>query len=138
MSDLVRLSLSIEKPLYERLEKLVKSSGCANRSEFVRDLVRRRLVEGEWKADRETLGTVTLLYDHHKRRLGEKLTELQHHHHHAILASTHVHLDRAICAEVIIIRGRASEIRSITDMLRKQKGVLHAELSLSSTGKNLA
>jgi CopG family nickel-responsive transcriptional regulator len=79
-----------------------------------------------------------LIYDHHRRLLSEKLTELQHHHHDAILASTHVHLDAHMCAEVIIARGKAAEIEHVADELRRQKGVLHAELSVGSTGSRLA
>jgi len=78
MSKVVRLSLSIEKPLYDQLERLVKKSGYRNRSEFVRDMVRERLVQNEWEKDQEVLGTITLIYDHHRHQLSEKLVSLQH------------------------------------------------------------
>jgi CopG family nickel-responsive transcriptional regulator len=137
MSDLIRLSVSIEKPLYEALEKLVRKSGYENRSEFVRDLIRDRLIKGKWEEDEEVLGTLTLLYDHHRRQLAEKLTDLQHHHHTHILVTTHVHLSHDLCAEVILIRGRASLVRRLADALHRQKGVLHAELSTTSPGGGL-
>jgi len=137
VSDLVRLSLSIEKPLFEQLEKLVKTSGYENRSEFVRDLIRDRLVKGEWDKDEEVLGTITMVYDHHQRRLAEKLIDLQHHHHASVLVTTHVHLSHHLCAEVILVRGRASLIRKLADAIHQQKGVLHAELSMTSTGSEL-
>ena len=137
MSDLVRLSLSLEKPLFDRLEKLVAKSGYTNRSEFVRDMIRERLVEGQWDKDREVLGTVTLVYDHHRRQLSERLTHLQHRHHRAILVTTHVHLTKELCVEVILVRAKASQVKQFADLLRKQKGVFHAELSMSSTGKGL-
>ena len=138
MADLVRMSFSIEQPLCKQLEKMVKESRYTNRSEFVRDMIREQLVSRQWQEDADALGTVTLVYNHHKRRLGEKLTRLQHHHHQEILAATHVHLDHDLCAEVVIIRGHASAIRHIADELRQQKGVLHAALSMSTTGQNLA
>ena len=137
MPDLVRLSLSIESSLYKRLEKLVKQSGYSNRSEFIRDLIRDRLVKDKWKSDDEVIGTITLVYDHNVRALSRKLTSLQHHHHNEILATTHVHLDRNICAEMILVRGKAGRVRHIADSLRQQKGILHAELSMSSTGQDL-
>ncbi len=137
MTTLSRFSIAIEQGLLDRLEKLVKKSKYANRSEFVRDLLRRRLVEEEWKADKEVVGTITLVYDHETRELSKKLTHLQHHHHKTILATTHVHLDEHICAEMILTKGKAGEIRKTANLLRKQKGVLHATLSLSSTGNEL-
>ena len=138
MPDLVRMTCSIERPLYEKMELMIRESHYTNRSEFVRDMVRDQAVAREWAGDREALGTITLIYDHHLRQLTEKLTKVQHHHHKEILASTHVHLDEDICAEVIIARGHASAIRHIADELRKQRGVLHATLSMSTTGKNMA
>ena len=138
MSDLERISVSIEKPLLRRLEKMIRGSRSSNRSEFIRDMIRERLVQQEWERDQEVVGTITLVYDHHVRLLNEKLTDLQHDHHGTILATTHVHLDKHICAEMIMLKGRAGEIRRIADLLRQQKGVFHAGLSISSTGRKLA
>ncbi|MBL7076092.1 MAG: nickel-responsive transcriptional regulator NikR [Kiritimatiellae bacterium] len=137
MTELSRFSISIEQGLLERLESLVRKHAYANRSEFVRDLLRERLVEEEWKGNAEVVGTITLVYDHETRELSKKLTRLQHHHHDLVLASTHVHLDAHMCAEMVLTKGPAGEIQEMADMLRQQKGVLHASLSLSSTGKDL-
>jgi CopG family nickel-responsive transcriptional regulator len=137
MTDLVRQSFSIESSLLERLEQLVEESQYKNRSEFIRDMIRDRLVQREWESNEEVLGTITLVYSHDYRQLSEKLTELQHHHHDDILVTTHVHLDEHRCAEVILLRGRCDRIREIADLLRQQKGVLHAALSMSSTGERL-
>lgn len=138
MSELVRLSLSLEKNLYNKLEKMVSQSGYRNRSEYVRDLIREQLVKHEWsEVQQPVLGTITLIYNHHKRLLSETLTDVQHQHHDAILASTHVHLDEEMCAEVIIVKSSPSHVREIADALRQQKGVLHAGLSIGSTGRHL-
>lgn len=137
MSDLERLSFSIEGELLRKFESMVKKSKYENRSEFFRDMIRKELVEREWSSDAEVLGTVTLIYDHHTRGLNDKLTALQHDHVESIMASTHVHLDHALCAEMIMMKGRQTELRALTDLLQQQKGVLHAALSLSTTGKAL-
>jgi CopG family nickel-responsive transcriptional regulator len=137
VADLERLSFSLERPLLERLEKLREEAGYGNRSEFLRDMIRGRLVDRAWELDEEAVGTITLVYDHHARGLNEKLTSLQHDHHEVVLATTHVHLDHHHCVEVILVRGRAGTLRSIADGLKRQKGVLHGGLSMSSTGKEL-
>lgn len=137
MADLVRLSFSLERPLLERLEALRTEAGYANRSEFLRDLIRARLVDRAWERDQEAVGTMTIVYDHHARGLADRLTALQHDHHEAILATTHVHLDHHHCVEVILLRGRAAQIRAIAAGLARHKGVLHGHLSMSSTGKEL-
>ncbi|MDZ4860627.1 MAG: nickel-responsive transcriptional regulator NikR [Candidatus Hydrogenedentes bacterium] len=137
MSDLERLSISIEKSLQSRLEKLVKDSHYTNRSEYIRDLIRNKIVEQEWEHDEEALGTVTLLYDHHTRGLSDRLTHIQHDHHSNILATTHVHLTHDLCAEMIMIKGKAMLIRAMCDAMSREKGVLHATLALSTIGKKL-
>jgi len=138
MSELVRFSLSMKRSLLERLEKMTRARKYANRSEFVRDMIRDALVAEEWDADEEVVGTATLLYNHHARRLSERLTDLQHHHHHVVLATTHVHLSEHLCMEAVLMKGRASEIKGVADLLRQQKGVLHLVLSMSSSGDKLA
>jgi CopG family nickel-responsive transcriptional regulator len=138
MSDLVRLSMSIEKPLYDKLEALVAESRYTNRSEFLRDLIRDHLVEREWKNEEEILGTISMIYDHHQRGLSARLTDLQHDFLGNILATTHIHLDHHHCAEMIMVKGRAGDIQRLTDDMKRQRGVLHAKLAMSSTGKTLA
>lgn len=138
MSRLERMSFSIEKPLRAKLEKILKESRYTNRSEFFRDMIRSKLVEREWKNGKEVLGTLTLIYDHHSTRLSRNLAKIQHNHHTSVLASTHLHVDEHTCAEVIIIKGRADRINKIANQLRGQKGVFHAALSMSSTGKGMA
>ena len=138
MNDkLSRLSFTIDAALERRLETLLKKSHYSNRSEFIRDLIRSQLVHEEWEHDEDALATVTLIYNHHIRNLNEKLTEIQHDQHKSILATTHIHLDKHLCAEMIMMRGPASLIRHLADDMRQQKGVLHSALSMSSTGKKL-
>lgn len=137
MTTLSRFSMAIEKPLLERLEAMVRRSKYANRSEFIRDMLRDRLVEQEWQRNEEVVGTITLVYDHKTRELSKKLTRLQHHHHDLVLASTHVHLDEHMCAEMVLTKGKAHEIEEMANLLRQHRGVLHASLSLSSTGREL-
>lgn len=137
MPKLVRLSLSIEEELFSKLETLVNKSGYKNRSEFIRDMIRDRLVSEEWGVNDEVVGTITLIYDHHHRELGEKLVDCQHDHHDIVLASTHLHLTHNICSEMIMVKGSSERIKSLANKLRQQKGVLHGGVTMSSTGEQL-
>jgi len=136
-SSLVRFSISMEAGLCRKLDALVARSRYANRSEFLRDLIRERLVAEEWQAGRDAVGTVTLVYDHHKRGLADRLTRFQHRFHRNILATTHVHVAEDVCVEVIIVQGRGGVLREIFDGLRRERGVLHAALSLGLAGSGL-
>lgn len=136
-SELTRFSVSVEAELLERFTQLAERRGWSNRSEAFRDLMRAALVREEWDGDEEIVGTVTLVYDHHKRELSERLTSIQHDHHEAVLAATHIHLDHDNCLEVIAVRGEASHVQQIADALINARGVKHGTLTATTTGKLL-
>jgi CopG family nickel-responsive transcriptional regulator len=138
MSELSRIGVAIDSDLLDKFDQLIARRGYTNRSEAFRDLIRDELVEEAW-ADPQTevVGTVTLVYNHHVRLLNEKLTGFQHSHFHHILSTLHVHLDHDNCLEVLIVRGRAGEVKRIADALVATKGVKHGRLTLASTGAEL-
>jgi CopG family nickel-responsive transcriptional regulator len=138
MSDLTRFGISIDDRLLGRFDELIAEKGYVNRSEAIRDLIRNALVEDRWtRGDQETVGTVTLVYDHHTRDLADKLTEHQHAHHDAIISTLHVHLDAHNCLEVVVVKGQARDVRRLADELIGTKGVKHGKLVTSTTGEDL-
>ncbi|RKY83095.1 nickel-responsive transcriptional regulator NikR [candidate division KSB1 bacterium] len=138
MSSLVRFGVSMENKLLETFDKLIRKKGYKNRSEAIRDLIRENIVKDEWEsADREIVGTITIIYNHHKRELPQILTESQHIHHESIISTMHVHLDHNNCLEVLAVKGKSSKIRNIADALISTKGVKHGKLVMTSTGKDI-
>jgi CopG family nickel-responsive transcriptional regulator len=140
MTKLTRFGISIDQLLLEHYDQLIADKGYANRSEAIRDLIRNALIEEQvtHDADRETVGTVTLVYDHHTRDLSEKLTEHQHSHHDAIVSTLHVHLDAHNCLEVIVVRGSAAHIKRLADELIGTRGVKHGKLVLTTADPDRA
>jgi len=138
MSELRRFGISMESALLERFDRLISRKGYTNRSEAIRDLVRDALVGEEWESgDSETVGAISIVYDHDRRDLQEILTRLQHRFHKTILSTLHIHLDEHNCLEIVAARGRAADIRSIADQLIGARGVKHGKLSLTTTGRHL-
>lgn len=129
-----RFSISMEDDLVQKFDEHLARRGYSNRSEAVRDLIRKALIDEEWQAGEEVVGVITLVYDHHQRQLQDKLTDIQHDHHSMIISATHVHMDHHNCLEVIIVRGVASEIRKMADLLTAEKGVKSGDLTAASTG----
>ena len=138
MTELTRFGISMGSALLGQFDRLIERKGYVNRSEAIRDLVRAALVEDQWeRGDEETVGTVTIVYDHHTRDLADKLTDHQHAHHDAIISSLHVHLDHNHCLEVVVVRGSAEEVRRLADELIGTKGVKHGKLVMTTTGEGL-
>lgn len=138
MSKVMRFGVSINQKLLERFDKLISKKGYANRSEAIRDVIRDHLVANEWERENvETVGTITIIYDHKVRELTDRLTDFQHKHYTSIISSMHVHLDEHNCLEVLVVKGRSKAIRGIADRLIGIKGVRHGKLVMTSTGKQL-
>ncbi|MFH1024742.1 MAG: nickel-responsive transcriptional regulator NikR [Planctomycetota bacterium] len=132
-----RFSLSMSADLICQLDDMVEAKGYANRSQAVADMVRAHLVEHHGQmGEHEIAGTVTLVYDHHKRNIQTLLTNIQHAHGDVIIATLHVHLDHHNCLEVLAVRGRANDIKKVADQLIAAKGVKHGKITITTTGKD--
>ena len=137
MDDVVRFGVSMDSRLLKQFDKYINQKGYANRSEAIRDLIRSNLVEEEWKVGKgETGGTITIIYNHHKRELTDTLTNIQHKYHASMISTMHVHLDSHNCLEVLVVKGKAREIKIVADRLIGTKGVIHGKLTTATLGKN--
>jgi CopG family nickel-responsive transcriptional regulator len=133
-----RFTVSLPGTLMGTLDRLCGARGYGNRSEFIRDLLRADLVKEEWQQNTgETVGVLSIVYDHGTRALADKLTDIQHHRFRTITAALHVHLDEHACLEVIVLRGRPQQIRDLANQLLSVKGVRYGQLVPATTGKRL-
>ena len=137
MADLVRTGLSLEKELLERFDAAIRRKGYQNRSEAIRDLIREHLVEEAVEENKVIVGTLAMVYDHHQPNLSAKLIEAQHAAASKVLAATHVHLDHHHCLEVVILKGRSGEVKSLADRILSLRGVKHGRLTVTTTGEHL-
>ncbi|MFW6189268.1 MAG: nickel-responsive transcriptional regulator NikR [Planctomycetota bacterium] len=139
MSDTVRFGVSLDQKLLERFDALIGDLGYDNRSEAVRDLIRSKLVEREWeKGDVETFAAVLLVYDHHTMSVASRLMDLQHESFARVVGSFHVHLDPHNCLEIVVIKGKADQLRDLGQRMMSLKGVKYGTLSAGTSGKKLA
>jgi CopG family nickel-responsive transcriptional regulator len=127
-----RFGVSLEDDLLTELDRIVSENRFANRSQAIRHMIRKNLVEEQWESDHEVTGALVLVYDHHKKDLQNRSTQLQHGYHDKILAMQHVHLDHDNCIETIIIKGKASELRKLADSLIAIKGIKYGKLVTSA------
>jgi len=128
----------MEEKLLDNFDVLIEKKGYKNRSEAIRDLIRDSLIHEVWEAqDTEIVGTITIIYDHHKRELSQTLTESQHRHHGSVISTMHVHLDHDNCLEVLAVKGSSQKVKEIADTLISTKGVKHGKLIMTSMGKQI-
>ncbi|UCB57771.1 MAG: nickel-responsive transcriptional regulator NikR [Candidatus Omnitrophota bacterium] len=137
MSRLFRFGVSLEKDLLNKFDQLIKGKNYTNRSEALRDLIREDLVKKQWQKNGEIAGAITLIYDHHRRELINKLTDIQHDFQKTIISTQHIHLDHNNCLEIIAVKGSPQDAQELTNTLKSIKGVKHGTLSMSSTGRDI-
>ncbi|MFO7728670.1 MAG: nickel-responsive transcriptional regulator NikR [Desulfonatronovibrio sp.] len=139
MGKTIRFGVSLDLDLLTRFDELCEEKSYQTRSEAIRDLIRGALVQKQWEDDDlETIGVLSLVYDHHQSDLSQKLTEIQHQALDDIVTSMHIHLDHHNCLEVLILRGSGKSIKETSQKLTSTKGVKHGRLNLTTTGQDIA
>lgn len=120
-----RVTITIDDATAAELDAFMTSRGYANRSEAIRDLMRSGLGRhaANTAANRPAVAVLSFVYDHHERKLGNRLLEAQHDHHALGIATLHVHLDHDNCLEVAVLRGAAAEIGAFADSIMRERGV---------------
>ena len=135
-----RIGISLEADLLEQFDQLIEQKGYATRSEAIRDLIRDALVQREWAeaaGGEERVAVATLVYDHDSSSLAQKLAHIQHENHKAVVSALHVHMDEHNCLEVLVLRGRASEVLAMGEGLISTRGVKFGRLVPATTGQGL-
>jgi CopG family nickel-responsive transcriptional regulator len=135
--QLVRFGVSLDQALLREFDRFIAGKQYATRSEAIRDIIRDNLVGQQWSDNEETVGTITIVYDHHVRALCDKLTATQHRFQPLIQSGMHIHLDHNHCLEVLVVRGKGREIKKVADLLIGIKGVKHGKFTMTTTGKGL-
>ncbi len=127
-----RFTISLEPQLARAFDELIARRGYGNRSEAVRDILRRHIESDRLEQGRagHCVAAVSYVYNHHERSLAERVVELQHAHHDLTIASMHVHLDHDECIETLLLRGRTTDVRRCAEQLIAERGVRHGHCHL--------
>lgn len=137
MSELVRISMSLENSLMQAFDEYVRLERYPSRSEAIKSLMRQCLAEQAWERNQLVAGSVTLVYDHHRQGVMKRLTDIQHDFGSVIVSTQHVHLDHHHCLEIVVVKGKAARIREMVTIFKTVKGVKQNSLVMTAIGKDL-
>lgn len=134
-----RFSVSLKKSLFYQLDEMIRAKGYENRSLAIADMIRDHLVE-HWQemGESDAVGTIMLAYDSRDLQVHTTLAGLQEQHLDRIVSMLRVPIDLQSCMDVLVVRGKASDLTALADRLIGAKGVKHGKLSLTATPKDLA
>jgi len=130
---LARFGVSLDEHLLKALDDFVVENSLPNRSQAIRHLVEKNLVEKKWQCNQIVAGAVVLLYDHHKGDITTKSNDIQHEYFDVILSSQHFHLNHDNCLEIIAVKGTSKRLTELSDKLIGMKNVIHGKLVMSRT-----
>jgi CopG family transcriptional regulator, nickel-responsive regulator len=129
--SLARFGVSLDEDLLKALDTFVIENGLPNRSQAIRHLVEKNLVEKKWHCNEIVAGAIVMLYDHHKGDVTTKSNDIQHEYYNVILSSQHFHLSHDNCLEIIAVKGTANRLTQLSDKLIGIKGIIHGKLVMS-------
>jgi CopG family transcriptional regulator, nickel-responsive regulator len=133
MTEIARLSISLDDDLLGEFDQFWRKQKFATRSEAICQLLRNALTKDAWKgASRDVVGTLSLVYDHHHPQLRNRLMKLQHDNPELVVATMHIHLTHDLCLEVIVLRGPSAKLQEMAAQLRGMKGVHKGELVMAN------
>jgi CopG family transcriptional regulator, nickel-responsive regulator len=126
--SVTRFGVSIEQELLDALDLYVRKNKFTNRSQAIRQLISKNLVEKKWECNQEVAGAIILVYDHHKKDLVMKSMDIQHDFHDVILSVQHFHLSHDNCLEIIAVKGRAVKLTALSEKIIALKGIQYGKL----------
>ena len=131
--SVVRFSISLEEELLKDLDLYASDNSFANRSQAVRHLIEKNIVEKKWQCNNIVAGAIVMIYDHHKKDILARLNGIQHNYFEVILSSQHYHLSHDVCLEIVAVKGYANKLTELSDKLITIKGIKHGKLVMSKT-----
>jgi CopG family transcriptional regulator, nickel-responsive regulator len=129
----VRLGVSLEPQLLALLDSWVRERNSPSRSDAIRALIRKELVEHELgDPDSDSVASVLLIYRHDAPNVLRRLTAAEHRWGPHVRSSSHVHLEGGSCMQLIGLVGKRDEVVNAAEDLRGVKGIAFGRYALGS------
>jgi CopG family nickel-responsive transcriptional regulator len=129
--SVVRFGVSFEQEILDALDEYVKENRFSNRSQALRQLVNKHIVEKKWLCNNRVAGAITLVYDHHKREIASHLAEIQRQYSDEVLSVQRFTLTENHSLEVVAVNGISARLTELSDRLISEKGIQHGRLIMT-------
>ena len=128
-----RFGVSLDEDLLHALDEYVEDNRFANRSQAIRHLIEKNLVEEKWKCDNMVAGAAVLVYNHEKTEILKKSSEIQFEYKDVVLSSQGFYLNDKNFLEIIAFKGPSKRLTEISEKLIGIKGIQHGKLVMSKS-----
>lgn len=130
MAQLVRFGVSMDVELLAAFDRMLARKGYAQRSEAIRELVRRALLDdgAENAACDAQTAVLCVVHDPGQGPMGQRLTDLETSEGVKIQASMHVSLDAERDLSVVIMQGQPADYQGLAGKIMRGQGVRDGQL----------
>ena len=130
----IRFSVSLPPPLLKDFDEVWKAKGYDNRSRAAHDAFRSFVSEHKWafSETEEIAGAIILIYYLDKPGLLNRIVGIQHSYEGVVSSTMHIHLARNKCLEILAVKGKAKDVRSLGQELSTQKGVKEVKFAVAT------
>ena len=129
--SVTRFGVSLESDLLEALDEYVQENKFPNRSQAIRYLIEKNIVESKWKCKHIVAGAIILRYDSNKNDIRNKLSEIQKSYIDVILSVQYFYITADKILEIIAVKGASYQLTELSDSLISIKGIEHGKLIMS-------
>jgi len=129
--SVVRFGVSFEQDILDALDEYVKENRFTNRSQALRQLVSKHIVEKKWLCNNRVAGAITLVYDHRRREIATHIAGIEREYPEEVLSVQRFTLNDNHSLEVIAVKGISARLTELSDRLISEKGVLHGRLIMT-------
>lgn len=126
-----RFGVSLESDLLEALDLYVQENKFPNRSQAIRQIIEKNIVEKKWKCNNVVAGAIILTYNYNKNDIIAKLTEIKKNASAEILSSQIFYISSEKTLEIIAVKGQSYKLTELADLLIGIKGIEHGKLTMS-------
>jgi CopG family nickel-responsive transcriptional regulator len=103
--SVTRFGVSLDEELLKALDEYVAGNRFSNRSQAIRHLIEKNLVEEKWKCDNVVAGAVVLVFNHSKKDILQKSSDIRFEYNDVILSVQGFYLNEMNYLEIIAVKG---------------------------------
>lgn len=129
--SVTRFGVSLDEELLKALDEYVSENLFPNRSQAIRHLIEKNLVEKKWKCDNIVAGAVVLVFNHAKTDIQKKSSEIQYDYKEFILSTQGFYLNDQNFLQIIAVKGPSKKLTEISEKLISIRGIQHGKLVMS-------
>ena len=126
-----RFGVSLENDLLEALDAYVQENKFPNRSQGIRHLIQKNIVESKWKCNHIVAGAIILTYEFNKNDILSKIAEIKKSAVNEILSAQSFYISEGKALEIIAVKGPSYKLTELSDRLISIKGIEHGKLTMS-------